>query len=67
MDLPVEFLLLTDPHGIREALKVSSYSSVLWEFDQWLRSEVKYNENEDAQKYRDKLREFMNENNISLD
>jgi hypothetical protein len=39
----------------------------LWEFDQWLRSEIKYNGKEQYEPVREKLREFMNDNRIDFD
>lgn len=39
---------------------------ILWEFDQWLRSEIKYN-NKDYQNVRDKLYEIMNREFFSFD
>ena len=39
--------------------------SVLWEFDQLLRSAVKYQDNEEAEKIREELRNLMIENGVS--
>lgn len=35
------------------------------DFDQWLRNEIKYQNNEEAQKCRDKLKDFLGD--VSLD
>jgi len=43
-----------------------NYYSALVEFDQWLRSEYKYNDNEAMFKVREKLNEFINENNVKI-
>ena len=43
-----------------------NYYSVLVEFDQWLRSEYKYNGNEPMFEVRKKLNEFINENNVKI-
>lgn len=40
---------------------------VLWEYDQYLRGEYKYGENEAAYEFREKFREFLNAANIDLD
>ena len=54
------------------ANKGGNYYSALWDFDQFLRSEIKYNEelNETeydyAEKLREKLREIMDDNNVKL-
>jgi hypothetical protein len=48
------------------------YYSVIWDFDQFLRSEVRYNENiteaerDYAEMLREKLREILDENNVKL-
>lgn len=42
-------------------------ASLLWEYDQYLREEYKYGENEVAYKFREKFREFLNAANIDLD
>ena len=39
--------------------------SVLWEIDQLLRSAVKYQDNEEAEKIREELRNLMIDNGIS--
>ena len=43
-----------------------NYYSALVEFDQWLRSEYKYNGNEAMFEVRKKLNEFINENNVKI-
>lgn len=43
-----------------------NYYSALVEFDQWLRSEYKYNGNEAMYEVRQKLNEFINENNVKI-
>jgi len=40
---------------------------VLREYDQYLRSEYKYGEKEEAYAYREKFNQFLNERNIDLD
>jgi len=66
-ELPTKFLILTDQEDIKEAMNASAVKLVLWQYDQWLRSEVKYNENEQAQVYRDKLREIMDEHSVTIE
>lgn len=57
----------------KRATKSLDVLLVLYDFDQHLRSELKYNENlseeeyEKLDKLRDKLYEIMNERNVSLD
>lgn len=67
MELPEKFLVIIDQLEIKKAVKVDDILSVLWDYDQWLREEVKYKNNEQAQLYRDKLHDLMNDNNINLD
>lgn len=67
MELPEKFLVIIDQLEIKKAVKVNDALSVLWDYDQWLREEVKYKNNEQAQLYRDKLHDLMNDNNINLD
>ena len=43
-----------------------NYYITLVEFDHWLRSEYKYNGNEAMFEVREKLNEFINENNIKI-
>jgi hypothetical protein len=40
---------------------------MMWKYDQHLRSEYKYGENEIAYEYREKFIQMMNEYNIDLD
>jgi hypothetical protein len=51
----------THVHGI-------DYYCVLWDFDQWLRAKIKYEDQEQisVQEVRDKLYEFLNEKDVSL-
>ena len=43
-----------------------NYYLTLVEFDHWLRSEYKYNGNEAMYEVREKLQEFINDNNIKI-
>ena len=55
------------------AINGYKYRLALWDLDQYLRSETKYNDALDDKTYeaydsvRTKLREFMHEHNISFD
>jgi hypothetical protein len=60
------FTLPEDNQEFELALKGSKMYSTLWDFDQWLRSEIKYKEKE-LEEVRDKLQEFMNNNHIDFD
>jgi len=68
----LEFNLPDDDQEFTLATRASSYWSSLWELDQHLRGLTKYGElNDEAYKAltetRDKLREIMSDNNVSLD
>ena len=43
-----------------------NYFCVLWDLDQWLRSEIKYCDKNEYQPVRDKLTELMNDRNIGF-
>ena len=68
------YLVFNLPEDLTEykiANRASDMHSVLWEYDQWLRSKIKYEELDDAQyeaykKCRENLRELLIENNIEL-
>ena len=50
-----------DPESMRrfrKIQKVDDFSGVLFEFDQWLRSEIKYHEHEEYQPVRDEFWKF---------
>ena len=62
----LEFNLPEDKEDFDFATKGINYYSALVEFDQWLRSEYKYNGNEPMFEVRKKLNEFINDNNIKI-
>ena len=62
----LEFSLPEDNQEFELHTKASKMYCTLWEFDQWLRSEIKYKDQE-LDEVRDKLREFMNDNRIDFD
>jgi hypothetical protein len=49
------------------AIHANNAFMVLWEMDQWLRNEIKYNNREVLQEIRDKLSELMEDVGISFD
>ena len=62
----IEFNLPEDKEDFDFATNAVNYYSALVEFDQWLRSEYKYNGNEPMFEVRQKLNEIINENNIKI-
>jgi hypothetical protein len=57
----------------RTALDGWKWKSSMWELDQWLRGEIKYNEklSEETdvayQAVRDKIREILNDDNLNIE
>jgi len=48
------------------ALKSSDMANALWDMDNYLRNEAKYNENEHAEKMREKFHEILDSHEITL-
>lgn len=57
----------------RTALDGSKWKGAMWDLDQWLRSEIKYNEKLSEERYdayqavRDKIREILNDDNLNME
>ena len=66
MKATLEFNLPEDKENFDFATNGINYYSALVEFDQWLRSEYKYNGNEPMFEVREKLQQFINDNNIKI-
>jgi len=62
----LEFQLPEDNQEFELYTKALKMYSTLWDFDIWLRSEIKYKDKE-LDEVRDKLRELMNDNRIDFD
>jgi hypothetical protein len=63
----LEFNLPEDNQEFELHTKALKMYSTLWDFDLWLRSEIKYNNQEQYEPVREKLREIMNDNRIDFD
>jgi DNA-directed RNA polymerase subunit F len=69
----IEFDSVEEQDDIRDALDGYKWRMVAWELDQFLRSEIKYNEKlssieyEFAEKTREELRNIINEFNLNLE
>jgi hypothetical protein len=66
------FNLPEENHEWKNAVDGSSMRSTLWEYDQWLRNKLKYEDLTDEQHQvyqgcRDHLRTLLYENNIDID
>ena len=62
----LEFNLPEDKDEYDFANNGLNYYLALVEFDHWLRSEYKYNGKEEMFEVRQKLNEFINDNNIKI-
>lgn len=56
-----------DKEEAQDAMNGTTWKAVVWDFDQFLRSEYKYNQNEAAYEIREKLREMINDYNLNLE
>lgn len=68
----LKFNLPEEETEFKMAVNVSNYFTTLWDMDQWLRSEIKYNDKLSEEEYktfekvREKLYVLLNENNITF-
>ena len=68
----LEFNLPEDQPEFNNAIKGGDWKHVCWQIDQYLRKEIKYNDDNSDYKtkvleeVRDELYGFMNENNVDL-
>jgi len=67
MKATLEFNLPEDQEEFNHATNGFNYYHALWEMDQWLRSEYKYNGKEEMYEVREKLREIILENNVKIE
>ena len=69
----LEFDSFEEQEEARMAIDGGKYKLVIWELDQHLRSELKYNDNLDEKVYdefeqlRNKLRQLLNDNGLTMD
>lgn len=49
------------------ATKATNMASVIWDFDQWLRDQIKYQGKESLQKVRDVFRGILTDKDILMD
>jgi hypothetical protein len=71
MKVELKFDLPEDSDNLNRALKADNAYGVLWDLDQYFRNAIKHgelpeNEAKTCQHCRDKLNEFMDDNNISF-
>lgn len=63
----LEFNLPDDNQEFELASKALKLYGTLWDFDVWLRTQIKYNDQDQYEPVREKLRELMNNNRIDFD
>jgi len=67
MKATLEYNLPEDQEDFNYATNGFNYYHALYEFDQWLRSEYKYNGKEEMYEVRNKLREIISDNNVKIE
>jgi len=67
METPAKVLVIIDELEIKQAMKASDVLSLLFAYDNYLRSEYKYQGKKEAHEFREKLNEMMRDYNINLD
>jgi len=67
MKAKLEFNLPEDQEYFNHATNGSNYYHALFEMDDWLRSEYKYNGKEEMYEVREKLREIILDNNVKIE
>jgi len=73
MKVIIEFSDEDAAEDAKTALDGWKYRAVIWEIDQHLRNEIKYNEQlpsevaEAYEKVRDKIREFLSDSNLTME
>lgn len=69
----IEFDSVEEAEDARTALDGSKWKGTMWDLDQWLRSEIKYNGKLSEERYdayqavRDKIREILNDDNLNME
>lgn len=72
-EIILKFDSIEEAEDARTALDGWRWKHSMWELDQHLRSEVKYNQNLSDETYkayeaiRDKIREILNDNNLTME
>lgn len=61
----IEFDLPDDHDDLKIAIQARDLYSVLWDFDQWLRHEIKHND-KPYEEIRERLYDFMNNFEVRL-
>ena len=65
-EVTIKYTLPEEERNFKLAINASAMYSILWDLDQWLRSEIKYREQDVLQPARDKLYELMEEHTFNI-
>ena len=69
----LEFDSVEEAQDARDAIDGWKWKHAMWELDQWLRGELKYNDNLSQETYdtydklREKIREILNDNGLNIE
>lgn len=69
----LEFDSVEEAQDARDAIDGWKWKDSMWELDQWLRGELKYNDNLSQETYdiydklREKIREILNDNGLNIE
>jgi len=72
-EIILKFDSIEESDDARTALDGSKWKGAMWDLDQWLRSEIKYNGKLSEERYdayqaiRDKIREILHDNNLNIE
>lgn len=64
---PLATFIAYEEDAVLRYSKARALCSLLWEFDQYLREEIKYKDNDSLEPVREKLYQMMEEEGINLD
>lgn len=62
----ITFNLPEEQEEYTTTMNAGHFHSVLWDFDQWLRGEIKYKDRKEFMEVRDKLYELIHDEGIEL-
>ena len=66
MKATLEFDLPEEAEEFRVACDGATWKAVVWDFDQWLRNQIKHCDREDLQEVQDMLHEIKDDHGVKL-
>jgi hypothetical protein len=72
-EIILKFDSIEEADDARTALDGYKWKGAMWDLDQWLRGEIKYNDKLSEERYdayeavRDKIREILNDDNLNIE